>query len=53
MAREAIIEINCSRYSERIIDLINLFNELGWKYYNTEKKIEYLPIGDDDAFDWQ
>lgn len=53
MAREAILEINCSRYSERIIDVINLFNELGWKYYDGEKNIEYLPLGDDDDFDWQ
>lgn len=37
MAREAILEINCSRHSDRIIDVINLFNELGWKYYDGEK----------------
>lgn len=53
MAREAFLEINCSRYSERIIDVINLFSELGWKYYDAEKNIEYLPLGDDDDFDWQ
>ncbi len=53
MAREAILEINCSRYSERIIDVINLFNEVGWKYYDAEKNIEYLPLGDNDDFDWQ
>ncbi len=53
MAREAILEINCSRYSERIADIINLFNELGWKYYDDEKKVEYLPLGDDDDFDWK
>ena len=53
MAREAILEINCSRYSERIIDVINLFNEVRWKYYDAEKNIEYLPLGDNDDFDWQ
>ena len=53
MAREAILEIDCSRYSERIIDIINLFNEIGWKYYDAEKNIMYLPLGDDDDFDWQ
>lgn len=53
MAREAIMEINCSRYSEKIIDVINLFNESGWKYYNSDKQIEYLPLGDNDNFDWQ
>lgn len=53
MAREALLEINCSRYSERIVDIIELFDELGWKYYDTKKNIEYLPLGDDDNFDWQ
>lgn len=53
MAREAILEINCGRYSERIIDVIELFGELGWKYYDLENNIEYLPLGDNDNFDWQ
>lgn len=53
MAREAVLEINCSKYSQRIIDVINLLNELGWKYYDTEKNIEYMPLGDDDDFNWQ
>lgn len=53
MGREAMLEINCSRYSERIIDVINLFNELGWKYYNGENSIEYLALGDINDFDWQ
>ena len=53
MAREAILEINCSRYSERIIDVINLLHELGWKYYDIERNIEYLPLGDNDDFNWQ
>lgn len=53
MSREAILEINCSRYSERIIDVINLFDESGWKYYDLENNIEYLPLGDEDEFDWQ
>lgn len=52
MAREAILEINCNRYSERILDIINLFDELGWKYYDSEKNIVYLPLEDDD-FNWQ
>lgn len=53
MAREAMLEINCNRYSERIIDVIKLFKECGWKYYNDEKRIEYLALGDIDDFDWQ
>ena len=53
MKNISLIKFDYSRYSERIIDVINLFNELGWKYYNGEKNIEYLPLGDDDDFDWQ
>lgn len=53
MAREALLEINCSRYSERITDIIKLFDELGWRHYDVEKNIVYLPLGDDDNFDWQ
>lgn len=53
MAREALLEINCSRYSERIVDVIKLFDELGWRYYDAKKNIVYLPLGDDDNFDWQ
>lgn len=53
MAREALLEINCSRYSERIVDIIKLFDELGWRCYDAEKNIVYLPLGDDDKFDWQ
>ena len=32
MAREAIIEMDCSRYSEKIIDIINLFTQLSHQY---------------------
>ena len=53
MAREAMLEINCSRYSERIIDVIKLLRECGWNFYNDEKCIEYLALGDNDDFDWQ
>lgn len=53
MAREAMLELDCSRYSERIIDVIRLFGECGWKYYNDKKRIEYLAVGDVDDFDWQ
>lgn len=37
MAREAILEIDCSRYSERIMDVVILLYEIGWKYYDAEK----------------
>lgn len=53
MSREAMLEINCSRYSEKIIDIISLFNKMGWKYFNSKGEVEYLPLGDDDDYDWQ
>ena len=53
MAREAFLEINCSRYSNRIMEIIKLFDEIGWKYYDSEKKIVYLPINDGNDFNWQ
>ena len=53
MAREAFIELNCCRYSERITDVIMLFKEIGWNYFDLERTVEYLPIGDIDDFDWQ
>ena len=39
MGKEALITINCERYSERITDIINLFDQSGWKFYDDEKKL--------------
>lgn len=53
MAREALLELNCSRYSEKVIDIINLLCKVGWTYVSDDGKVEYLPIGDKDDFDWK
>lgn len=53
MSRESVLEINCSRYSEKIIDIISLFTKMGWKYFNSKGEVEYLTLGDDDDYDWQ
>ena len=53
MAREALLELNCSRYSENVIDIINLLCKVGWTYVSGDGKVEYLPIGDKDDFDWE
>lgn len=53
MAIEAMIEINFARFSLKITDVINVFEKVGWKYINADNKVEYLPIGDDDDYDWQ
>ncbi len=53
MGREASFELDCSRYSDNVLDIITLLNSFGWTYYNEEDNAEYLPLGDRDSFDWQ
>lgn len=53
MARESMMVIDCSKYSEKIMDIIDLFFSIDWKYFNDKNQVEYLPLGDDDEFDWQ
>ena len=50
---EASMILNCSSYSENIADVIKAFQQIGWDIYNLQGKVEYLPIGDGDMFDWQ
>lgn len=50
---EAFITLNCSSYSDNIIDIINIFQKIGWNIYNPNGEIEFLPVGDDDKYDWQ
>lgn len=50
---EAFMTLNLSAHSENLSEIIKLFQQIGWDLYNPQGQIEYLPIGDDDAFDWQ
>lgn len=50
---EALIILDCSSYSKSIIDILKAFKKIGWDIYNLEGKVEYLPVGDDDKYDWQ
>lgn len=50
MAREAILTIDCSLYSDSIAKIIKLFNEIGWVY--TDNQMEYIPLNDNDMFVW-
>lgn len=50
---EALMTLNLSAYSEDLSEVIKVFQQIGWNVYNLQGKIEYLPIGDNDAFDWQ
>ncbi len=51
MAREASFTIDCSLYSSSIAEIISAFNKIGWGYQGDVK--EYLPLHDDDMFEWQ
>lgn len=53
MAREAMIELSCICEQKEIMYLIDLLCDGGWTVYNQKNNIEYLPVGDDDDFDWQ
>ena len=53
MGREASFELNCSRFSDNLLDIIKLLNSFGWTYYDEDEHAEYLPVGDSDSFDWQ
>ena len=49
---EASITINGSCYSDSIIEFVKAFKKAGWDIYNSQGEIEYLPIGDNDKFEW-
>lgn len=50
---EAFISLDCSNYSENIVEVLKIFQQIRWNFYNPQGKVEYLPIGDDDEYDWQ
>lgn len=50
---EASILLNCSTHSENIVDILKIFSQIGWNIYNTQGEVEYLPVGDDDQYDWR
>lgn len=36
-----------------MVDILKAFQRIGWDIYNPDRKIEYLPMGDDDDYAWQ
>lgn len=50
---EAAITLNCSDYSDNIWDVIKLFQRIGWGIYDSQGKVEYLPVNDNGMYDWQ
>ena len=45
---EALMTLDCSNYSENIVEVLKIFQQIGWYIYNPQGKVEYLPIDDDD-----
>lgn len=52
MSREAYFIIDCSLYSDDICRIISALNSIGWKY-SADGQSEYLPLHDNDSFDWK
>lgn len=50
---EALMTLDCSNYSENILEVLKIFQQIGWRIYNPQGKVEYLPVGDVDEYDWQ
>lgn len=50
---ESLITLNCSNYTKNIVDVLRIFQQIGWDIYNPQGEVEYLPVGDDDMYNWQ
>ena len=53
MSREAMIVLDCRRYSQNIADIIEIFRKTGWRVRNKNNLTEFLPLGDNDQYNWQ
>ena len=53
MSVEASIDIKLNDYIDyRIMDIIEALIKGGWTLKNDQNEVSYLPIGDEDNFDW-
>ena len=43
--------MDCSLYTDSIAEMIRIFRKIGWDF--ADGQVEYLPLHDDDMFDWQ
>lgn len=50
---ETYIILDCTEYSECLLDIIKAFKKIGWNVYNSQGKIEYLPVDDMGNYDWK
>lgn len=53
MSREAMIVLDCRRYSRNIADIIEIFKKAEWTVRNKDNLTEFLPSGDNDQYNWQ
>lgn len=53
MSYEACIVINCEFRSDKILDIIKILLNSGWTCFHDNGYVDYLPLGDDDYYDWQ
>lgn len=54
MSVEASIDISFSENNREVLfSTISVLNESGWSLKDERGKILYLPVGDDDLFEWQ
>ena len=45
MGKEAMLTMDCSLYSNYIGDIVDLFQKIGWKLFNRDGEVNYLPLG--------
>lgn len=50
---ESLMILNCSVFSKKMVDIIKVFQQIGWDIYNPQGKVEYLPVGDNGNYEWQ
>lgn len=50
---EAMITLNCRKYSDNIIDVLRLFQDIGWDIHNIQGMVEFLPVDDAGQYNWK
>lgn len=50
---EAIITLNGKAFSESIVDIVKEFQKIGWGILNPQGMVEYLPVGDNERYNWK
>lgn len=50
---EASVTLDFSYYSKNLLDILEVFQKIGWSIYNSYGEIEYLLFGDNGNYDWK